>query len=126
MQLLDIQMQIKLKFSLALFLASCLFGLMANAQDEGQQPTAEFQELNQQHPELNLNDDKTLLIDVDAKAPKIQSITHEVGSAGNTSKGKTDNSTKSSSNEKTEEDPLSFNFLYFIIQKFKISDIVDD
>ena len=35
-------------------------------------------------------------------------------------KGKNSESTK-----KTEEDALSFNFLYYIIQKFKISDIVD-
>lgn len=32
------------------------------------------------------------------------------------------------SNEKTqekEEDPLSFNFLYYIIEKFKLSDVID-
>ncbi len=37
-------------------------------------------------------------------------------------KVKNSESTKAS---KTEEDALSFNFLYYIIQKFKISDIVD-
>ncbi|MEQ1584773.1 MAG: hypothetical protein ABL895_02770 [Cyclobacteriaceae bacterium] len=37
-------------------------------------------------------------------------------------KGKNSESAKAS---KTEEDALSFNFLYYIIQKFKISDIVD-
>ena len=37
-------------------------------------------------------------------------------------KGKNSEPTKTS---KTEEDALSFNFLYYIIQKFKISDIVD-
>ncbi len=95
----------------------------ANAQDESQ-PSPEVQELNQQHPELNLNDDKTLLMEVDAKASKTQSTNHE-GNA-NTSKNKSDGAAKPSSSEKTEEDPLSFNFLYFIIQKFKISDIVDD
>ena len=125
MQLLQIQMQVKLKFSLVLFLATCLFGIRVNAQDEGQ-PSLEVQELNQQHPELNLTDDKTLLMDADVKAPKIQSPAHEVGTAVNNSKNKSDNSAKASSSEKAEEDPLSFNFLYFIIQKFKISDIVDD
>jgi len=118
-------MQVKLKFSLVLFLATCLIEFRANAQDEGQ-PTLEVQELNQQHPELNLNDDKTLLMDADVKAPKIQSPAHEAGTAVNGSKNKSDNSAKPSSSEKAEEDPLSFNFLYFIIQKFKISDIVDD
>lgn len=38
-------------------------------------------------------------------------------------KGKNSEPTKTTS--KTEEDALSFNFLYYIIQKFKISDIVD-
>jgi len=116
----------KLKISVVLFLAVCLTGFKANAQDEGQpQPVQEVQELNQQHPELNLNDDKTLLMDADVKASKSQS-THEAGNAVNSSKNKSDNSIKPSSNEKAEEDPLSFNFIYFIIQKFKISDIVDD
>jgi hypothetical protein len=27
-------------------------------------------------------------------------------------------------NQKTEEDPLSFNFLYYIIEKFKMSDMI--
>jgi hypothetical protein len=120
-------MQVKLKFSLVLFLTACLAGLNANAQDEGQS-LQEVQELNQHHPELNLNDDKTLLMDADAKAPKnqSQSNTHDAGNSGNANKNKSDGSTKPSPNDKTEEDPLSFNFIYFIIQKFKISDIVDD
>jgi hypothetical protein len=119
-------MQVKLKFSLVLLVASCLAGLHAKAQDDSQ-PVQEVQELNQQHPELNLNDDKTLLMD-DAKAPKSQSQsnTHEAVNSGNSNKNKSDGSTKSSPNDKTEEDPLSFNVIYFIIQKFKISDIVDD
>ena len=117
-------MQVKLRFSLVLFLAACLFGFRANAQDEGQSGS-ELQELNQ-HPELNLNDDKTLLMDADVKTSKGQSGAHENGAAVNTGKVKSDNANKSSSAEKKDEDPLSFNFLYFIIQKFKISDIVDD
>ena len=117
-------MQVKLKFSLVLFLAACFITFSAHAQDESQ-PSPEVQELNQEHPELNLNDDKTLLMEVDAKATKNQSPTHE-GSTNTAVKNKSDNAAKPSSSEKTEEDPLSFNFLYFIIQKFKISDIVDD
>ena len=122
-------MQVKLKFSLVLFLAVYLIGFKANAQDEGQPQFAqEVQELNQQHPELNLNDDKTLLMDADVKAPKnqAQSNVHDVGTSGNNNSKKSDGSIKPSPNDKTEEDPLSFNFIYFIIQKFKTSDIVDD
>jgi hypothetical protein len=32
---------------------------------------------------------------------------------------------KSSEKEQKEEDPLSFNFLYYIIEKFKLSDIIE-
>jgi hypothetical protein len=32
----------------------------------------------------------------------------------------------SSNKNKTEEETLSFNFLYFIIQKFKVSDIINN
>ncbi len=105
-------------------MATCFAGFMANAQD-GTQQNPEVQELNQQHSELNLNDDKTLLMDADGKASKSQLTTHESTTITN-NKNKSDNSTKPSSSEKAEEDPLSFNFLYFIIQKFKVSDIVDD
>ena len=123
-------MQVKLKFSLVLFLAISRAGLNANAQDDGPpvQSTQEVQELNQQHPELNLNDDKTLLMEADTKASKnqSQSNTHDSATSGNAGKNKSDGSTKPSPNDKTEEDPLSFNFIYFIIQKFKTSDIVDD
>ncbi len=122
MQLLQIQMKVKIKFSLVLFLALFLLGFKSNAQDE--QPSQEVIELNQQHPELNLNDDKTLLMDADVKASKGPNSRDTNVPATAPVKGKPDN--KPSSGEKTEEDPLSFNFLYFIIQKFKISDIVDD
>lgn len=97
---------------------------MVNAQD-GIQSNPEIQELNQQHSELNLNDDKTLLMDAESKASKSQSTPHESTTVTN-NKNKSDSSIKPSSSEKPEEDPLSFNFLYFIIQKFKVSDIVED
>lgn len=122
-QLLHIQMQVKLKISILLFLAASFIGIKSNAQEEVQTGT-DVQELTQLHPELNLNDDKTLLMDADVKASKNQSNTRETGPVN--LKGKSDGAAKPSASEKTEEDPLSFNFLYFIIQKFKISDIVDD
>lgn len=121
MWLLKIQMQVKVKFYLVLFALISFSGLVAYAQEEGQS-AIELQELNR-HPELNLNDDKTLLMEVDAKTAKNLSANHESTPANNT-KTKTD--TTKPSSEKSAEDPLSFNFIYFIIQKFKISDIVDD
>ncbi len=114
-------MQVKVKFYLVSFVLISWGGFAAYAQEEGQ-PNLEVQELNR-HPELNLNDDKTLLMEVDAKSAKNLSTSHE-GTTATASKAKTD-ATKPAT-EKSEEDPMSFNFLYFIIQKFKISDIVDD
>lgn len=38
---------------------------------------------------------------------------------------KTEKSPKEAEKAKKEEDPLSFNFLYYIIEKFKFSDIVE-
>lgn len=127
-QLLQIQMQAKLKISLLLFLAMVFTVDQSKAQDESQTGAEvqelKVQELNQQHPELNLNDDKTLLMDADVKGSKSQPNGREAGTTN--VRPKSDSAAKPSSSERTEEDPLSFNFLYFIIQKFKISDIVDD
>lgn len=123
MQLLQIQMQMKLKFSLVVLLVGCFIGFTAKGQEESQ-PAQEVQEFNQQHPDLNLNEDKTLLMDADNKASKTPSNTRDSNAAN--IKSKTEPVAKPAVGEKTDEDPLSFNFLYFIIQKFKISDIVDD
>ena len=102
-----------------------LFALPALAQEDSQ-GNADIQELNS-HQELNLNDDKTLIMDVDAK-PKANSIVRDspVATQANTKKQDQQQRSSSPSTDKAQEDPLSFNFLYFIIQKFKISDIVDD
>ena len=114
-------MKVKVKFYLVPFVLISWGGLAAYAQEEGQ-PSLEVQELNR-HPELNLNDDKTLLMDAEVKQAKSLPSTHE-GAPSSSAKSKTD--TAKPATEKSEEDPMSFNFLYFIIQKFKISDIVDD
>ncbi len=81
----------------------------------------EIKELNN-HPELNLEDDKTLLLESDGQKPSASlPISKEAVSVKQTTKSKSDKAHP----DKEEEDALSFNFLYYIIQKFKISDIVD-
>lgn len=123
-------MKMELKFQLSLFatlaLAMCSISLMAQEENFSAQ---ELQELKQQqHAEfLNLEDDKTLIMEVDSKTgrvitPSTSSKENSSGAAAIQSKPKTD----SKSAAKDKEDPLNFNFLYFIIQRFKISDIVDD
>lgn len=67
----------------------------------------------------NLNEDKPLLFEQESKVIKRDSIQLK-GTAPQ--KSKTDQKSPSSKNE----DALSFNFLYYIIQKFKISDLVDN
>jgi hypothetical protein len=120
-------MRSKLFFSLSVLLAAWLVSTRAMAQ-EG----TEAQELNS-HPELNLSDDKMLIMDGDSKAAKTSqsrdtNTTMNAASTPNNSKKQEQQKPSSSNptNDKTQEDPLSFNFLYFIIQKFKFSDIVDD
>jgi hypothetical protein len=124
MQLRHNQMHLNLKFSLPLFVLTFFCALTTYAQDESQMGP-EVQESNH-HSDLNLNEEKTLLMDADMKSNKVQTIGREGNNSTIGSKIKIENQNKPSASEKTEEDPLSFNFLYFIIQKFKISDIVDD
>ncbi|GHN00045.1 hypothetical protein WSM22_15340 [Cytophagales bacterium WSM2-2] len=113
-------MQIKIKFSLPIFVAAAIVSFASYAQDG--QPDTDVKELNN-HPELNLNDDKTLF-DVDSKSPKFQNTPAQT--SANTKKPDAQSKTeKIDKKEKPEDDPLSFNFLYLIIQKFKSSDIVD-
>jgi len=119
-------MRSKLFFSLSVLLAAWLVSTRALAQ-EG----TEVQELNS-HPELNLSDDKMLIMDGDSRTGKVSQgrDTNASPNATNSANAKKQEQQKPSSsnptNDKTQEDPLSFNFLYFIIQKFKFSDIVDD
>ncbi len=81
----------------------------------------EIKELNN-HPELNLDDDKTLLLESEGQKPSTsQTISKEAVTVNKSAKSKSEKAQP----DKEEEDALSFNFLYYIIQKFKISDIVD-
>jgi len=119
----------KLNFLRFLGLTSLLLGFaIIDATAQEGTPNNEIPDVIS-HPELNLNDDKTLLYEPDRtsteKAPtnKDQNI---IIIPSKTTKGKAaDNSVKAGSAKTPEDDALSFNFLYYIIQKFKISDIVE-
>jgi hypothetical protein len=119
----------KYKLSLLATTALALCSLSLRAQEENFS-AQEMQELKQQqHAEfLNLEDDKTLIMEVDSKTGKIISpstSSKDNSNTSTTSQGKSKTDSKSNT-AKEKEDPLNFNFLYFIIQRFKISDIVDD
>jgi len=98
-----------LQLTTAFFLVGgALLSVSAYAQHEGLPPGAS-QDPN--HLEYSLTDDKPLLLDHDSKSkgPTRDSIaTHNKPLNGE------------------DEDALSFNFLYYIIQKFKISDLIDE
>lgn len=97
-----------------------LFTLSAHAQEnhpESADEMKELKELTTSHPELKLEEDKTLLLEPDSK--QMPAINNKE-TIGKTPKG------KDAKNEKEEDDALGFNFLYYIIQKFKIGDIVDN
>lgn len=85
---------------------------------------------NNEIPELSppiftdptLREEKPLLYEPEGKSNNSKEQT--IIPAPTKAKVKTPEPTKTPAT-KTEEDALSFNFLYYIIQKFKISDIVD-
>ena len=119
----------KVKFlSVALSLVSLwLASLSVQAQDKELSPN---ELLDPNHSELNLNEDKTLLFEHESKPKgtfRDSAMVHDKPAfiAITPSKSKTSEH-KSSNNSKEEEDALSFNFLYYIIQKFKISDLIDE
>ncbi|MEQ9591090.1 MAG: hypothetical protein RLN86_00745 [Cyclobacteriaceae bacterium] len=112
-------MKVDLSHILALLIVGSATLLSHNsyAQDDGL-PMGNFQEPN--HSELNLNDDKSLIFENENRPTRtIQSV------ARDTVSNKARVAKKTSANEKKEGDAMSFNFLYYIIQRYKISDIVD-
>jgi hypothetical protein len=120
----------KIKFSnivkSLIILGATILSFESFAQDEGLS-SYELQDVNNQ--ELNYNEeDKTLLFEPDAKSSKQTPSESSQTSISTSSKAKTLDSSKQSSGtaaSKEGEDALSFNFLYYIIQKYKGSDIVD-
>ncbi len=117
-------MKLKLSNLLAPLVAIFLFTLTVKAQDE--LPVQENQ--NQQHREVNLDEDKTLIYDHPSHSTTVrdssQSIVPVRVIQGATKNSKPENH-KSVRKDKEEEDALSFNFIYYMFQKFKMSDLID-
>lgn len=77
------------------------------------------------NPELG--DDKPLIFEPEKSTSNTERASQnkeQLNTAPKSGKVKTADANKNPA-AKTEEDALSFNFLYYIIQKFKISDIVE-
>lgn len=98
----------------------------ASAQDGA--PVNEYPELSPfQDP--TVKEDKPLIYEPEGKSTQKEQTVNTTTTTSSTAtssktKAKTSESNKTAAS-KNEEDALSFNFLYYIIQKFKISDIVD-
>ena len=79
------------------------------------------------HREFNLNEDKTLMYDrtsshTNAVKDSIQSTPRVT--PNNSNKVVRPDASKNNSKE-AYDDALSFNFLYYMLQKFKLSDLID-
>ncbi len=127
----------KLKFlSFVGFLVTLTLCSVSGVMAQEGTPSNEIQDLDY-HPELNLNEDKTLIYEPEKpasstsneKATQTKEQIVPANNSGNSSKSveakSSEHNSKSSPAKNQEEDALSFNFLYYIIQKFKISDIVE-
>jgi hypothetical protein len=119
----------KLNFFRFLGLSSLLLMLaIVDARAQEGTPNNEIPDLTS-HPELNLNEDKTLLFEPDRNSSSEKSVQNKeqitITPSRSTKSKTTDLTQKAAAAKNPEDDALSFNFLYYIIQKFKISDIVE-
>ena len=115
----------KTKISKRLGLCVTIFcfaiAIKANAQEEGSSLN-EYLDVNQ-NSELNLEEDKTLIFENETRVTKHDTVSSRPV-IKSPAKSKPSERIKST-DSKEERDALSFNFLYYIIQKFKYSDLVD-
>ena len=111
----------KLLHIMTLCIAGSLTLLSQNSFAQDGLPPQYFQEPTNQ--ELNLNEDKPLLYEQNEGRSSRSILSNQRDSV--IVVPSKPQSTKKPNTDKKENDALSFNFLYYIIQKYKISDIVD-
>ena len=107
-----------------IIVSASLLSFTSLAQEEGL-PSYELQDANNQELNIN-NEEKTLIYEQDIKSSKnIPSESHQNTAIVPAKVKNSDKPVSNSANTKEGEDALSFNFLYYIIQKYKSSDIID-
>lgn len=111
----------KLPHILAACTVGCITLLSQNSFAQDGLPPQYYQEPNNQ--ELNLNEDKALLFEQNEVRPAKSAQNFQRDTVATIISRP--RSSKKTATDKKEDDALSFNFLYYIIQKYKISDIVD-
>ena len=75
------------------------------------------------HRDLNFNEDKTLIYDHPSQNSIIRDSLHVMPRTIN--KVTKPEAPKEALKVRNEDDALSFNFLYYMIQKFKLSDLIN-
>lgn len=113
-------MKVKVSYLLPSIAAIFLLALTVKAQDE--LPLLELQD--PAHRELNLDEDKTLIYDHPSHLSTVRDSTQSASRLVPAKVLKQD-TPKNNRKEKDEENALSFNFLYYMFQKFKMSDLID-
>ena len=111
----------KLKVSNLLATLAAIFILTLSAKAQEEMPVVENPDPT--HREFNLNEDKILIYDrshSNTVRDSIQSIQRAVPI--HTNKSARPDASKS---KEVEDDALSFNFLYYMLQKFKLADLID-
>lgn len=118
-------MKVRVSSVLVTFAAFFLMALSAKAQEE--LPVLEPLDPNHSHQELNLGEDKVLLIDHSTHNGQSKDTVQTVSRPATLTPSKVSkqDNHKASPKEREGEDALSFNFLYYMFQKFKMSDLVD-
>lgn len=105
---------------------AAVFLVTLNAWAQDELPILETQDPS--HQELNLGEDKILLYDQSSHFGTVRDTAQSVSARQTTAhpvKAAKPESHKANAKEREGEDVLSFNFLYYMIQKFKMSDLVD-
>jgi hypothetical protein len=117
-------MKVRVSSVLVTFAAFFLMALSAKAQEE--LPVLEPLDPNHSHQELNLGEDKVLLIEHSTHSSQSKDTVQTAARpAAVSAKASRPDTHKAGPKEREGEDALSFNFLYYMFQKFKMSDLVD-
>lgn len=112
----------KLPHILIIFITGCMTMISQGASAQDGYPQSNFQEPSYQ--ELNLNEDKPLIYELNENRSSRTTVNNSQRDSVSTLSAKA-KAAKKTATEKKDDDALSFNFLYYIIQKYKASDIVD-
>ena len=111
-------MKLKVSKLLATLAAVFILSLSARAQEE--MPVVENPD--PYHREFNLNEDKILIYDRGHSTVKDSIQIMQRAVPAHSTKAVRPDASKS---KEAEDDALSFNFLYYMLQKFKLSDLID-